>query len=108
MAEPEIFRMLRVLAPERRQRIMVQLGEGPQSAASVAEALSTPLSTVRSNLQVLEELGVVTAVREGRSKIYRRGENAQVLRIAGRPVLSIKSREGGEFVISRPEEWLKR
>ena len=61
------------LADATRREILVQLGEGPRTVGELAEPAGMTLTGMRKHLQILEEAGLVTTEKVGRSRQCRLG-----------------------------------
>lgn len=58
------------LADETRWTILTSLGEQPASASALARALPVSRQAIVKHLDVLTDVGLVTAERRGRELIY--------------------------------------
>ena len=59
------------LADGTRRQIVARLSEGPTSVSTLAAPLAMSLPGVLQHLKVLESCGLVTTVKQGRSRICR-------------------------------------
>jgi DNA-binding transcriptional ArsR family regulator len=67
-ASAQVFR---ALADPTRLRIIEQLGAGPAPTSHLADSSGMSLPSFLQHLRVLEENGLVTSRKEGRSRVYR-------------------------------------
>jgi DNA-binding transcriptional ArsR family regulator len=65
-----LSRIGRALADATRQRILVQLLDGPAYPADLADGFGTTRANVSNHLTCLRECGLVTATLEGRRVRY--------------------------------------
>lgn len=63
--------MLRALASSHRLRIIHMLGEGPLEVNELARKLDVAQSSASQHLSAMRNVGLVEAVRDGRSVQYR-------------------------------------
>jgi DNA-binding transcriptional ArsR family regulator len=61
------------LADPTRREILVRLGSGPLTAGELAEPIGMTLTGVQKHIRILEEAGLVTTEKVGRSRQCRLG-----------------------------------
>ena len=61
------------LSDSTRRGILVQLGKGPATIGELAEPTGMTLTGLKKHVQVLEDAGLVTTVKVGRSRECRLG-----------------------------------
>jgi DNA-binding transcriptional ArsR family regulator len=61
------------LADPTRRNILVRLGAGPLTVGELAEPTGMTLTGVRKHIQILEDAGLVTTEKVGRSRRCRLG-----------------------------------
>ena len=99
---PEFMFLLRI---DVRRRILVQLAEAPKSTQQIAEALRTPISTIRGNIKKLEPFGLVIASRGARSTTYRLADMVTVSHAGDDTILTVDTPDGGMIRIKQPSSW---
>jgi DNA-binding transcriptional ArsR family regulator len=67
-------RIYSALADSTRRDILARLGEGPASIGELAEPHGMSLTGMKKHVQVLEDAGLVTTEKVGRSRQCRLGE----------------------------------
>lgn len=74
----------RALSAETRIKIVELLGKSDQlSESQVVEALKVTQPTVSHHLKILEESGIVTAVKDGRQVFYSLAADCLRAKVAG-------------------------
>jgi DNA-binding transcriptional ArsR family regulator len=69
--EPRASTPFEALSDPTRRTILERLREGPCSVKDIAERLPVSRPAVSQHLRVLERAGLVSARRDGTSRIYR-------------------------------------
>lgn len=67
-------RIYSALADATRRDILTRLGEGPASIGELAEPYGMTLTGMKKHVQVLEDAGLVSTEKVGRSRQCRLGE----------------------------------
>jgi len=67
-ANPDLDLLFSALADPTRRRLVERLGRGPASVSELAEPLPMSLPAVVQHLQVLEQCGLVTTRKIGRTR----------------------------------------
>ncbi|MCP3902753.1 MAG: winged helix-turn-helix transcriptional regulator [Planctomycetes bacterium] len=62
MTDSVLARVLRTLERERRQRIVIALGEGPTTVSELARRVCAAKTTIRDNVRALADAGLVARV----------------------------------------------
>ncbi|HEV3322156.1 MAG TPA: metalloregulator ArsR/SmtB family transcription factor [Solirubrobacteraceae bacterium] len=70
---PELDRPLAALADSNRRLILQQLGQGSATVTELAEPFGMSLTGLKKHLQVLEEVGLVSTEKVGRTRICSLG-----------------------------------
>jgi DNA-binding transcriptional ArsR family regulator len=74
MVQQEVLdRTFAALADGTRRRILLRLGQGPATIGELAEPLGMSLTGMRKHVHVLENAGLVTTAKVGRSRQCRLG-----------------------------------
>ena len=74
MVHQEILdRAFAALADPTRRGILVRLGEGPASVGELAEPFGITLTGIKKHVQVLEDAGLVSTEKVGRTRQCRLG-----------------------------------
>jgi DNA-binding transcriptional ArsR family regulator len=74
MVQQEVLdRAFAALADPTRRGILVRLGEGPASVGELAEPFGITLTGIKKHVQVLEDAGLVTTEKVGRTRQCRLG-----------------------------------
>ena len=72
MPKAEPATLFAALGEPNRIRLIEQLGDGtPRSIANLAQGLSITRQALTKHLHVLESVGLASAERNGREKLYR-------------------------------------
>lgn len=66
-------RAFAALADPTRRGILVRLGEGPASVGELAEPFGITLTGIKKHVQVLEDAGLVSTEKVGRTRQCRLG-----------------------------------
>ena len=66
-------RVFSALSDSTRRGILARLGEGPATIGELAEPFGMTLTGLKKHVQVLENAGLVTTVKIGRSRECRLG-----------------------------------
>jgi DNA-binding transcriptional ArsR family regulator len=66
-------RMFSALSDSTRRGILTRLGEGPATIGELAEPFGMTLTGLKKHVQVLENAGLVTTAKIGRSRECRLG-----------------------------------
>jgi DNA-binding transcriptional ArsR family regulator len=66
-------RMFSALSDSTRRGILTRLGEGPATIGELAEPFGMTLTGLKKHVQVLEDAGLVTTAKIGRSRECRLG-----------------------------------
>ncbi|MFL5845095.1 MAG: ArsR/SmtB family transcription factor [Solirubrobacteraceae bacterium] len=66
--EPELDGVLAAIADPARRSIVTRLAEGPASVSQLAEPLTMSLPGVMKHVRVLEQAGLLTHHKEGRTR----------------------------------------
>jgi len=67
----DINRIFHALGDLTRRSIIEKLGEGPSSASQLATPLNMSVAAVMQHLQVLEQCGLVSTEKVGRTRVCR-------------------------------------
>jgi DNA-binding transcriptional ArsR family regulator len=67
-------RVFGALADPTRRGVLTQLGRGPASVGELAEPVGITLTGMKKHIQVLEDAGLVTTEKVGRSRQCRLGQ----------------------------------
>jgi DNA-binding transcriptional ArsR family regulator len=67
-------RVFAALADSTRRGVLTQLGRGPASVGELAEPVGMTLTGMKKHIQVLEDAGLVTTEKVGRSRQCRLGQ----------------------------------
>jgi DNA-binding transcriptional ArsR family regulator len=74
MVQQEVLdRAFAALADPTRRGILVRLGEGPASVGELAEPFGITLTGIKKHVQVLEDAGLVSTEKIGRTRQCRLG-----------------------------------
>lgn len=74
MVQHEILdRAFAALADPTRRGILVRLGDGPASVGELAEPFGITLTGIKKHVQVLEDAGLVSTEKVGRTRQCRLG-----------------------------------
>jgi DNA-binding transcriptional ArsR family regulator len=77
--EPDLSLIFHALSDPTRRAMLLSLGDGPQPMAKLAAPTGFALPTVQRHLAVLEEAGLITTQKQGRTRICTaRGDAMQV------------------------------
>ncbi len=68
---PDATPVFRALADPTRRAILERLGQAPASTTTLAAGFAMALPSFMQHLAVLEECGLVTSHKQGRTRIYR-------------------------------------
>ncbi len=71
--QPELDRAFAALADSTRRRILRRLGQGSATVTELAEPLEMSLTGLKKHVRVLEEVGLVTTEKVGRTRICSLG-----------------------------------
>ena len=63
--------VLKALADPTRRRVVERLVSGPATTSSLAEPFDMALPSFTQHLSVLEQAGVVTSAKRGRTRTFR-------------------------------------
>jgi DNA-binding transcriptional ArsR family regulator len=69
----ELDRVFSALSDPTRRSVLESLGRGPATVTELAEPFGISLTAVKKHLHVLEEAGLVTTEKVGRSRHCRLG-----------------------------------
>ncbi|CAN5271100.1 hypothetical protein BH18ACT5_BH18ACT5_17320 [soil metagenome] len=70
---PQLDATFGAFADSSRRTIIERLGRGPATISQLAELLSITLTGTKKHVQVLEDAGLVTTDKVGRTRICRLG-----------------------------------
>src|SRR4051812_26007241 len=70
----ELDRVFAALADSTRRGILTRLGEGPATIGELAAPTGMTLTGLKKHVQVLEDAGLVTTAKVGRSRQCRLGD----------------------------------
>jgi DNA-binding transcriptional ArsR family regulator len=74
MVQQEVLdRVFSALSDSTRRGILARLGEGPATIGELAEPVGMTLTGLKKHVQVLENAGLVTTAKIGRSRECRLG-----------------------------------
>ena len=74
MVQQEVLdRVFASLADPQRRRILVRLGDGPATIGELAEPVGMSLTGMKKHVQVLEDAGLVSTEKVGRTRQVRLG-----------------------------------
>ncbi|WP_431277949.1 ArsR/SmtB family transcription factor [Leifsonia poae] len=74
MVHQEVLdRAFAALSDSTRRQILTRLGEGPATIGELAEPAGMTLTGLKKHVQVLEDAGLVTTEKVGRSRLCRLG-----------------------------------
>ncbi|RFS87589.1 ArsR family transcriptional regulator [Actinomadura spongiicola] len=74
MVQQEVLdRTFAALADRTRRQILIRLGQGPATIGELAEPFGMSLTGMKKHVQVLEDAGLVTTAKVGRSRQCRLG-----------------------------------
>jgi|SRR5579872_1376984 len=62
--------VFRAIADPTRRQILLNLGQGPQSVGEICGQFPISQPTISAHLEVLREVGLVSARRQGQQRIY--------------------------------------
>lgn len=71
--QPELDRVFSALADSTRRRILRQLGQGSATVTELAEPSGMSLTGLKKHLRVLEEVGLVSTEKVGRTRVCNLG-----------------------------------
>jgi DNA-binding transcriptional ArsR family regulator len=71
--QPELDRSFAALADSTRRRILQRLGQGSATVTELAEPLGMSLTGLKKHVQVLEDVGLVTTEKLGRTRVCNLG-----------------------------------
>src|ERR1700733_8620744 len=71
--KPELNRTFAALADSTRRLILHRLGQGSATVTELAEPLGMSLTGLKKHVQVLEEVGLVTTEKVGRTRVCNLG-----------------------------------
>lgn len=66
--EPDLSRVFQALADPTRRSILDRLAQGPAAVTTLAEPTGLRLPTVMRHLSVLEEAGLISSAKGGRTR----------------------------------------
>ncbi len=72
--QPELDRVFAALADSTRRRILQQLGQGSATVTELAEPFGMSLTGLKKHLRVLEEVGLVSTEKVGRTRVCNLGQ----------------------------------
>lgn len=74
MVQPDVLdRTFAALSDSTRREILTRLGDGPASLGQLAQPFGMTLTGVKKHVQVLEDAGLVTTEKVGRTRQCRLG-----------------------------------
>lgn len=68
--QPQLDRVFKALADPTRIAVIERLGRGTASASELAEPFNMALPSFTQHLGILEESGLVTSQKSGRTRVY--------------------------------------
>jgi DNA-binding transcriptional ArsR family regulator len=74
--EAQLDLMFHALADSNRRRILKELGSGPRSVSELARPLSMTLAGVVQHIQILEDSGLISSWKVGRTRTCRLNHQA--------------------------------
>jgi len=67
---PQLDRVFKALADPTRIAVIERLGRGSASASQLAEPFNMALPSFTQHLRILEDCGLVTSQKTGRTRVY--------------------------------------
>jgi DNA-binding IclR family transcriptional regulator len=100
MTDSVLARVLRTLERERRQRIMIALGEGPTTVPELSRRVRAAETTIRDNVRALANAGLVARV-DG-TPAYGLCAHVVVLQRDSCDVIEVRTPCGAVMTLRRP------
>lgn len=66
--DPDLSRLFHALADDTRRSTLARLAEAPQRVSDLARPTGLSLPTVMRHLEVLEDAGLITTTKDGRTR----------------------------------------
>lgn len=107
MSKRSVIPIIKVLRTDTRQRILYAVANGSDTTRRLAEELSLPVSTVRSNVTCLVDNGLLVARRTGATYVYVLAPRTRFVTRGRNAILEVTASDGGRMELSRPAAWYR-